>query len=554
MNAVKMRNYRANLSGKKRKAYLKKERMRQAQIRLERKSVTEIQRERNRLCQQKNRLLKSVPTSPSKFKRVFKALCKVASSSPHKQEIMNTCLGSLEFTSETVTPKKPKFSVVHLQMLRRQNRLKEHKEIVDKIKQEYKSLHKACGHLNVPYKTLHSLCKPLQKKKKMVLETWVNIHHFYEKEIVSHELPSARLKGRRFMTTTLEHCYNLYREDCTKESKVPVSFSTFAHLRPKNVFKIDQTPDRQCICDDCENFRLLRRTLNHLGVKGVPAHSKECIEMSLCKQNDDSNANCNGVTGDSNADSNVNTWTARDAYHQIDPNYGQIECINRSCKACGKNLVVYKILKCNPSIETDPTQFDYSQWLFEKKGPKSRKLVLQKLKGTLYQIVTEFASQLEDLAYHVFSCNWNYAQFQHVRDNLKPGYLLQVYDFGQNFMNVYQDEPQAVHWDHSQMTIHPIISYYIKNGESTVTTEEHIMISDDLSHDKYAVKKFEELSLQFLKSKGINPKYIVVFSDNCKSQYKGRGTFQFHSQSEVPVMHMFFCARHGKGPADGAVG
>ena len=112
-----MRNYRANLSGEKREAYLKKERMRQAQIRLERKSVTEIQRERNRLHQQKNRLLKSVPTSPSKYKRVFKALCKVASSSPHKQEIMNTCLGSLEFTAETVTPTKPKFSAVHLQML-----------------------------------------------------------------------------------------------------------------------------------------------------------------------------------------------------------------------------------------------------------------------------------------------------------------------------------------------------------------------------------------------------------------------------------------------------
>ena len=241
---------------------------------------------------------------------------------------MNTCLGSLEFTAETLTPKKPKFSAVHLQMLQRQNRLMEHKEIVDKIKQEYKSLHKACGHINVPYKTLHSLCKPLQKKKKMVRETCVNICHFYEKEIVSHELPSARLKGCRFMTTTLEHCYNLYREDCTKESKVPVSFSTFARLRPKNVFKIDQTPDRQCICDDCENFHLLRRTLNCLGVKGVPAHSKECMEMSLCKQNDDSNAKCSSVTGDNNADGNVNTWTTRDAYHQIDPNYGGIEYIN----------------------------------------------------------------------------------------------------------------------------------------------------------------------------------------------------------------------------------
>ena len=113
-----------------------------------------------------------------------------------------------------------------------------------------------------------------------------------------------------------------------------------------------------------------------------------------------------------------------------------------------------------------------------------------KRSGTLLEIVTLFAKQLEGLAYHIFSCNWNYAQFQHVRDNLKPGFLLQVYDFGQNFMNVYQDEPQQVHWDHSQTTIHPIISYYIKPGESTITTEEHIMISDDLTHDKFAVKKF----------------------------------------------------------------
>ena len=30
--------------------------------------------------------------------------------------------------------------------------------------------------------------------------------------------------------------------------------------------------------------------------------------------------------------------------------------------------------------------------------------------------------------------------------------------------------------------------------------------------------------------------------------------FQFHSESDTPKMHMFSGARHGKGPADGAVG
>ena len=112
-----------------------------------------------------------------------------------------------------------------------------------------------------------------------------------------------------------------------------------------------------------------------------------------------------------------------------------------------------------------------------------------------------------------------------MRDNLKPGFLLQVYDLSQNFMNVYQDEPQAVHWDHTQTTIHQIISYYIKPGESTITTEEHVMVSDDLNHDKFAVRKFEELSLQHLRSKRLSPRLNVIFPDKCKRQYKGKGTF-----------------------------
>ena len=144
--------------------------------------------------------------------------------------------------------------------------------------------------------------------------------------------------------------------------------------------------------------------------------------------------------------------------------------------------------------------------------------------------------------------------FQYVRDNLKAGYLLQVLDFGQNYMNIFQDEPQSKHWDHSQTTIHPIVNFYLKEGESVVTVEEHIMISDDKNHDKYAVKAFEQASLDHLKEKGFTPTHIIQFNDNCSSQYKSRGIIQFVSYSDVPKLKMYFGARHGKGPADGAVG
>ena len=155
---------------------------------------------------------------------------------------------------------------------------------------------------------------------------------------------------------------------------------------------------------------------------------------------------------------------------------------------------------------------------------------------------------------HVFAANWNYTMFQYIRDNLKPGYLLQVLDFGQNYMNIFQDEPQSIHWDHTQTTIQPIVNFFIKEGESIAIVEEHIMISSDKLHDKFAVKTFEETSLSALKGKGFVPTHIIQFNDNCSSQYKGKGTFQFVSYSEIPKLKMYFGARHGKGPADGAVG
>ena len=108
----------------------------------------------------------------------------------------------------------------------------------------------------VPYKTLHRLCQPLVSQKKESKQVWTDITSFYTSNVASHELPAAKYKGRRFLNFTLDECYSLYRDGCLREGKKHVSFSTFCKLRPKSVFKVDQTPDRQCIYKACENFRL----------------------------------------------------------------------------------------------------------------------------------------------------------------------------------------------------------------------------------------------------------------------------------------------------------
>ena len=110
--------------------------------------------------------------------------------------------------------------------------------------------------------------------------------------------------------------------------------------------------------------------------------------------------------------------------------------------------------------------------------------------------------------------------------------MLQVLDFGQNYMNVYQDEPPGSHWDHQQTVIHPIVNYYNKDGKLVI--DEHIMITDDLHHDKFAVRAFEKQTLDHLKSKGFIPQQIIQFCDNCASQYKSKGLFSLFQKVKFP--------------------
>ena len=139
---------------------------------------------------------------------------------------------------------------------------------------------------------------------------------------------------------------------------------------------------------------------------------------------------------------------------------------------------------------------------------KIRKLDIKKPTGTRMELVQQYLDDLKAMSFHLFSCNWNYSQFTYLKDNLKPGQLQQVLDFSQNYMNVYQDEPQSVHWDHSMTVIHPIVNYY-KTEDGKKITEEHIMLSDDLLHDKFTVRAFEKTTMDHLRAKGIIPKQII---------------------------------------------
>ena len=104
------------------------------------------------------------------------------------------------------------------------------------------------------------------------------------------------------------------------------------------------------------------------------------------------------------------------------------------------------------------------------------------------------------------------------------------------------------------MILHSIVNYYKCRKHNVLGTEEHLMISDDHTHDKYAVKHSEEISLKSLQDRGIHIKKILQFCDNCSAHYKNCCVFEFLCPSPIPKFRSYFSERHGKGPADGVIG
>ena len=307
---------------------------------LELKQNHVVVRDPNNLCQQKCRLLKKIPSSEKNYKILLKSAIKVAKNSPRKMQILKDCVATFRSVS-CEKQSKSKVSVLQLQFLRKSNRVKEHQVLVKQLLKDYGSMRKASLETGVPYKSLHRICRPPVISKRETKQVWTDICSFYTSNIISHKLPSVKSKGRRFLNLTLEECFSMYREGCARVGKANVSFSTFCKLRPKSVFKVDQTPDRQCICQQCENFRIAENQLIKVGVSGIPAHTTDCIKRSLCDID-----SC-----DSSGDRN-------DSFYQVTAECGKIECITRNCSRCGPTKLHLSVLEANPGLEEKTIPFN----------------------------------------------------------------------------------------------------------------------------------------------------------------------------------------------------
>ncbi len=177
---------------------------------------------------------------------------------------------------------------------------------------------------------------------------------------------------------------------------------------------------------------------------------------------------------------------------------------------------------------------------------------------SLRWLLTMFLDSVVALSMHVFIATWQWIQFRDLKKHLRPGTLVTVCDFVQNYLNTFQDEPSGAHWDHEQTTIFPIVNWYRcqkASCDSVVMHEQVFIAPQSQKHDHFAVAAFVKESLRDLKERfGVWIKDIVNWSDNCGRQFKSHGPFFRLAAEPVPMTLAFFGERHGKNDSDDVTG
>ena len=456
------------------------------------------------------RLRKKFPQSPAKYVQLLNHINMQTKKSPRKRKILDTAKAG-----KGVGKGEGKVLFRKLKKLQKAKSGQRKQFIQKQILAKYKSRRQASRKLGIRWKVLQKMCSISKMEEDFLHEKEnENIVNFYYRPDISINLPDKKYAGTHYMNRSIKDAHKKYEE---LYGQTP--FSSFAKKRPKKVKPMAMTPQRQCICEVCANFGLALAALSKCGIQ-YTKDERSAVNESLCDRQ-------------------------RRVFHRL-------------YKLCTKSMqdVWYPKGKGKLKSHIDKkTSCSWQRWVYTP-SEKGRKLILATVTGTCAQLINIYITDLDKMAEHLFNADFQHHQFINVRDNidgLQDGTVLEVLDFAQNYLCYYQDEPQECHWDHSQVTIHPIVCYF-KGSCGHLITEELVFISPDLKHNASAVEHFTNVAEKHLAKKLPRLHKIIQFTDQCPAQYKSKTPFFDISKREVMTERHYFGARHGKGPADGVTG
>ena len=425
---------------------------------------------------------------------------------------------------------------------------KKAKNIVQEINSQESNISSVATLSGSKYSDVYRLMKTPKKcevnkeyKRRFSDEQKIEATNIYLDEEVSYCLPDRKYSKLCFMSCTIEEAYkNHYLVKSRFKRKL--GLTSFTSLKPSFVKKVRQTPLRGCKCEYCQNLGLLHKSIIDIGFKGIPKNHSCSIETTWCKFRSNSE-----IPHDYDGCNEIHESITSDQLPSK-------KCVLRKCNACGIDNYRKALKDLNKNILKKNATAFWSQWGIGKvfNGRKTvKRWMLQKESGSCLILLNIYLEQLNEISLHQFMKIWQLKQFNISLQNLRKGQVLLVHDFSQNLLLYAQDEVTAAHWDHEQVTLHPIVVYYVGSCGKMIK-EEVIHMTNNRKHIEKTVAVFQKKTIEFLKSKKVPILEILEWTDNAPSQYKSRNCFQRMSLMKYPITRNFFGEKHGKGPSDRA--
>ncbi|CAH3182899.1 unnamed protein product [Porites lobata] len=171
-------------------------------------------------------------------------------------------------------------------------------------------------------------------------------------------------------------------------------------------------------------------------------------------------------------------------------NPGSELCMLGKCKKCVKCPSLLQKIRstCNMVY-----QWEHVEQMVQAKKGKSMKRVkkIQKVlkEGTVDDFLENLEVQLPSFLEHVLVKRQQARIFKEKIEHLTEEEAVVQVDFAENFSCKYQGEVQSAPWSQDQVILFTV-AIWTKSGDKNSCCESHVIVSDDLKHDKTSVAVF----------------------------------------------------------------
>ena len=329
---------------------------------------------------------------------------------------------------------------------------------------------------------------------KTVMEFYFNSDIVYtspgmKDEVTVWEQGVKKRLRKYYLTMYIKEAYSVFK---SKYPKCVIGYSTFAKLRPKNVFLLKDTPTDQCKCRTHENFIL---KVEAIGLK----YDNELWEICLC-----------------------------------DPQDLQSLCWKGECNNC-QGIFENDLNQLDKSVE-----IDWYEWTKTENG----RIQKEKFSGCTGELVDKLLESFPGYREHVRVKRIQANAFEMDKNS---AYVIQI-DFAMAYSCEYQNEIQSALWSRASVNLFTVAIFNKGHCKS------YLICTDSVDKGKNTVFTFLSYLSELIPSHSDVIIFSDGPSSEFKNKFAMKVISTLAKQGNRTVWWKYFATSHGKGVVDGIGG